>query len=201
MTNPLNPEAARENLLYIRRTLEAAGQFTAVPGESLMAAGFVALAGVMANALVTGAPWSRWPPPAYSLDIWGFVLGVSLAIVSFGIYRKAEQMRSPIQAALVCRLLWSLCPAFFVGGLLTNLAVRGHNLEWLPTIWLGCYGAAIVNGGQVSVPPVRFMGLSFLAVSAWAALSSPAMGLVWLGLGFGWLHMVYGAYIAWRHNG
>jgi hypothetical protein len=201
MTNPLNPEAARENLLYIRRTLEAAGQFTAVPGISLMAAGVVALAGVMANALITGAPWSQWPPPACSLDIWGVVLGVSLAIVSFGIYRKAEQMRSPIQAALIRRLLWSLCPAFFVGGLLTSLAVRGHNLEWLPTIWLGCYGAAIVNGGQVSVPPVRYMGLSFLAVSAWAALSSPALGLVWLGMGFGWLHMVYGAYIAWRHNG
>ena len=33
---PLNLETAREDLHYIRRTLEAAGQFTAVPGKGLI---------------------------------------------------------------------------------------------------------------------------------------------------------------------
>jgi hypothetical protein len=85
--------------------------------------------------------------------------------------------------------------------LLTHLAVRSGRLDWLPVIWLGCYGAAITNGGQVSVAPVRYMGLSFLAAAAAAALSPSEWGLVWLALGFGWLHLAYGAYIARRHNG
>ena len=201
MTNPSSPEGAREDLLYIRRTLEAAGRFTAVPGRELMAAGLVALAGAGVNARVTGAPWSGWPPPAFSLDTWGVVLSVSLALVAFGIARKAERMGSPLRAALVRRLLWSLCPALFVGGLLTSLAVRGQHLESLPAIWLGCYGAAVTNGGQMSVPPVRYMGLSFLAAGAGAALSPPTLGLAWLAFGFGWLHIAYGAYIARRHHG
>jgi hypothetical protein len=201
MLNPFRPEGAREDLLYIRRTLEAAGQFTAVPGWELMAAGLVALAGVSVNAWMTGAPWNQWPPPPYALDTWGMVLGVSLAWVSFGIGRKAKRMGSPLRAALVRRLLWTLCPALFVGGLLTGLAVRGHHLESLPAIWLGCYGAAVTNGGLMSVPPVRYMGLSFLAAGAGAALSPPTLGLAWLAFGFGWLHIVYGAYIARRHHG
>ncbi len=196
-----NLQTARENLLYIRRTLEAAGQFTAVPGKCLMAAGVVALVGVGLNSMITGAPWDGNASLAAALDTWGAVLGISLAIVSIGIYHKARQTRTRIQAPLLRKLLWSLCPALFVGGILTNLAVRTHNLEWLPTIWLGCYGAAVTNGGQVSVPPVRYMGCCFLVAALGATATSADMGLAWLAVGFGWLHLVFGAYIAWRHNG
>lgn len=196
-----NLQTARENLLYIRRTIEAAGQFTAVPGKCLIAAGIVALAGVAFNFLVTGAPWDGQASLPLALNAWGAVLGISVAIVSVGIYRKARQTQTRIQAPLLRKLLWSLCPALFVGGILTNLAVGGHHLEWLPTIWLGCYGAAVTNGGQVSVAPVRYMGCCFLLVAAGAAATSPQLGLAWLAAGFGWLHLVYGAYIAWRHNG
>jgi 3-oxoacyl-[acyl-carrier-protein] synthase II len=88
-----------------------------------------------------------------------------------------------------------------VGAILTSLAVRTQNLGWLPPIWLGCYGAAVTNGSIVSVPPVRYFGLALLATAAAAALTPENLGLAWLALGFGWLHLVFGAYIAWRHNG
>lgn len=192
---------ARENLLYIRRTLEAAGQLTAVPGKCLMATGLIALAGAAFNRLVTGAPWSSGPDPRFALATWGIVLGLSLTIVLFGIYRKSLRICTPIQAPLLRKLLWSLCPALFVGALLTGLAVRSDNLDWLPVIWLGCYGAAVTNGGQVSVAPIRYMGLCFLLAAGGAAISPKETGLAWLALGFGWLHFVYGAYIARRHNG
>jgi hypothetical protein len=201
MMEPPTLETAREHLVYIRRTLEAAGQFTAVPGKCLVAAGAIALGGVAVNALITGAPWTPGPSSSLALDTWGVVLGVSVAIVSYGIYRKSQQMAMPIQAPLVRKLLWSLCPALFVGGLLTSIAVRSGNMSWLPAVWLGCYGAAVTNGGQVSVAPVRYMGLFFLVAAAGAAVSPPGMGLTWLAVGFGWLHLVFGAYIAWRHNG
>ena len=174
---------------------------TAVPGKCLVATGLIAIAGAAFNGFVTGAPWTYGPYPQYALATWGIVLGVSLAIVSIGIYRKSLQMCTPIHPPLLRKLLWSLCPALFVGGLLTNLAVRSGSLEWLPVIWLGCYGAAVTNSGQVSVAPVRYMGLCFLLAAAGAAISPPELGLTWLVLGFGWLHLVYGAYIARRHNG
>jgi hypothetical protein len=194
-------ETARETLMYIRRTLEAAGQFTAVPGKSFMAAGTVALCGVAWNASVTGPPWQVGTTQGLALDSWGIVLGLSLAVVLYGIFRKAQLLGTPLRAPLVRKLLWSLTPSLFVGGMLTNLAVRSHTLEWLPTIWLGCYGAAVINGGQVSVMPVRYFGLGLLATALGAAISPPVMGLTWLAIGFGWLHLLFGAYMAWRHNG
>jgi hypothetical protein len=201
MMEPPSVETARDHLLYIRRTLEAAGQFTAVPGRCLMAAGAATLAGVTVNLRFTGAPWSPAAAPEKALVVWGIVLSASVAIVLFGIHRKTQQMRTRIHAPVMRKLLWSLCPALFVGAILTGTAVHSRNFDWLPTIWLGCYGAAVVNGGQVSVAPVRYLGLCLLLTAAGAALSPVPMGLAWLAVGFGWLHLVFGAYIAWRHNG
>lgn len=194
-------ESAREDLLYIRRTLEAAGQLTAVPGKCLIAAGLMAIGGALFNALVTGAPWMHGPHARAALDTWAVVLCLSVAVVSYGIYRKSHLLSVPIKLPLLRKLMWSLCPSLLVGGLLTNLAVRTDSLGWLPVIWLGCYGAAVTNGGQVSVAPVRYMGVCFLLAAGGAALSPPGAGLAWLAFGFGWLHLVYGAYIAWRYNG
>ncbi len=201
MVDPSSTETAHENLQYIRETLDAAGRFTAVPGKGLIAAGIATFAGVAVNLMVTGAPWDNGPRQHLALEVWGIVLALSLAVVSYGIYRKSRLTQSRLQAPLVRKLLWSLCPALFVGAVLTNLAVRTQNLGWLPVIWLGCYGAAVANGGQVSVAPVRYFGLSLLAAAAGAALSPESLGLAWLAVGFGWLHLVFGAYIAWRHNG
>lgn len=193
-------QEAQENLLYIRRTLQAAGQLTAVPGRSLIAAGILALAGVAVNAFVTGPPWDPAKDVRYSLIVWGVVLVVSLKIVLFGIYRQSKKMNEPLHPPLVRKLLWSLCPVLFVGALLTGLAVQHSAMDWLPVIWLGCYGAAVTNSATVSVAPVRYMGLCFLLTAAAATVSAPEMGLAWIALGFGWLHIIYGAYIARRHN-
>jgi hypothetical protein len=201
MTELREIQTAHQNLQYIRQTLEAAERFTAVPGKGLMAAGILALGGVACNYFFTGAPWEADASRPHALDTWGWVLGLALAVVSYEIYRKAQLMRTPLRAPLVRKLLWSLCPALFVGGLLTRVAVHHNSLGWLPVIWLGCYGAAVTNGGQHSVAPVRYMGLSFLLAAAGAAASPEFLGLTWLALGFGMLHLFFGAFIAWRHHG
>lgn len=193
-------EKAQENLLYIRQTLEAATQLTAVPGKSLVATGCLALTGAVFNGFVTGTPWNPKMDARVSLTVWATILVFSLTIVLLGIYRKSRQMRAPIHPPLLRKLLWSLCPALFVGALLTGLAIQADSLDWLPVIWLGCYGAAVANGGMVSVAPIRTMGLCFLLAAGGAAVSSPATGLAWIALGFGWLHIVFGIYISRRHN-
>ncbi len=198
---PSSAELAHENLQYIRKTLDAAGRFTAVPGKGLMAAGLATFAGVAINRWVTGAPWEEGSQRQAALAVWGCVLVISIAIVSYGIFTKSRQTEIRLQPPLVRKLLWSLCPALFVGAILTHLAVITQSLGWLPAIWLGCYGAAATNGGLVSVRPVRYLGLSLLAAAAGASLTPMHFGLAWMAAGFGWLHLVFGAYIAWRHNG
>ncbi|MEJ2111545.1 MAG: hypothetical protein P8Z37_16870, partial [Acidobacteriota bacterium] len=173
-------QEAQENLLYIRQTLEAAGQLTAVPGRSLIAAGILALAGAAVNGYITGPPWNPSVDARFSLAVWGGVLLISLKIVLFGIYRQSKKMHTPLRPPLVRKLLWSLCPSLFAGALFTGFALQTARLEWLPVIWLGCYGAAVTSSGSLSVAPVRYMGLSFLITALAAAVSSQRMGLAWI---------------------
>ncbi len=201
MFEPPSVDHVRENLRYIRRTLEAAGQFTAVPGKSMALIGGVALAGTAVNDLVTGAPWEESASTSSALDVWGCVLAVAVSVIAFGIRRKTEAMGIPLQGPLIRKLLWGLCPALFLGAVLTNLAVGTGRLEWLPAIWLGCYGVAVASGGQVSIPPLRYLGICLLATAAGAAVTPAHLGLLWLSIGFGWLHLFFGAYIAWRYHG
>jgi len=59
----------------------------------------------------------------------------------------------------------------------------------------------MIAGGVMSVAPVRWMGISFLALAGAGVLLPPQYGLLLLAAGFGVLHLAYGAYIAWRHDG
>lgn len=201
MKEPLDAEAAHEQLLYIRRTLDAAGRLSAVSGWSLAIAGTFALAGVGANAWITGAPWNPGARSGAALWVWAGVLALSAPVVLVGMYRKSLQMRAPIQPPLLRRILWSVCPALFLGALLTAVALGAHTPVWLPVIWLGCYGAAVTSGGLVSVPPIRTMGVCFMLAATGAAFSPPEALLGWLATGFGWLHLVFGVLIARRYNG
>jgi hypothetical protein len=75
----------------------------------------------------------------------------------------------------------------------------------IPGVWLMLYGTGVITGGAFSVPVVPVMGVCFLAVGALAMLPSPFSALpwndLWLGLGFGGLHIVFGTVIARRYGG
>jgi hypothetical protein len=87
------------------------------------------------------------------------------------------------------------------GAIMTAAIMRAGTAAMIPTVWLGCYGAALVACGFVTVSPVRWMGLSFLVLSIASLVLPVYFGLPLLALGFGGFHVAFGAYIAWRHDG
>ncbi len=192
---------AREDLEYIRRTLDAAGRFTAVSGAGLAVTGAVALGAVWLNLRVTGAPWEDGAQREPALAVWAAALVAAIFIGIAGTWRKAERTGQVIWSPLLRKVLWGLCPALLLGGILTVGLIRAGRLEFLPAVWLGCYGAAVTAGGVMSVPAVRWMGMAFLALGAAATWTPASEGLRWLALGFGLVHLAFGFYIAWRHDG
>ena len=188
---------ALDNLRYIRETMERAGSFTAVPGWGGVVMG--------ATALAAAAFASHQETPATWLAIWLTEGAVAMAIGVLSMWRKSRAAGLPLWSAPARKFAFSFIPPLFVGALLTFSLWNAGAVGSLPGLWLMLYGVGIMAGGAFSVPAIPVMGACFLAEGALALLLVPAFPEVWadlwLGAGFGGLHIVFGAMIARRYGG
>ncbi|MBI3403922.1 MAG: hypothetical protein HY046_00495, partial [Acidobacteria bacterium] len=164
--------------------------------------GILALIVVVLNLKLTGAPWEEAASLPRSLGVWAGLLVVSLAIGVWTMSRKARRIGQVFWSPVLRKALWGYASGMLLGGILTVAVIRSGAPQFLPIIWLGCYGVAVLSAGAMSVSPVRWMGVCFLLLAAVASwLDVQFFGLPLLAVGFGWLHISFGTYIAWRHDG
>ncbi|MCU0226871.1 MAG: hypothetical protein MUF01_04465 [Bryobacterales bacterium] len=185
--------AAESNLRFIRDAMERATSFTAVSGLGLMVIG---LAGVAA--WWTSAPWlgnARWTETWVGAAMFAILVGgASIAL-------KARLTGASLQTGPARKFVLNLAPPLLVGMLMTVAMYRDGSQEWLAPMWLLLYGAGVITGGFASVRSVPVMGLGFVLLGVLALLSPSTWQPMFLLLGFGGLHLGFGAYIAWRHHG
>lgn len=198
---PVRRHTAQDDLQYIRRTLDAAGHLSIVPGKGLVAIGALAVGATFVNFWVTGAPWDVFPVHIKALMVWAVLLAASLVTGAVAMAQKARRTGKAFWSPVLRKALWGYVAALALGGILSFTVIQHGRPDALTEVWLGCYGVAMMAAGAVSVSPVRWMGICFLALAAVAAVTPPGAGLALLGLGFGWLHLAFGGYIAWKHDG
>jgi hypothetical protein len=183
---------AMDNLRYIRRTMERAGSFTAVPGIGGMLMGSTALA----------AAWmaERQASPSGWLAVW---LGEGLLALLIGIAGaavKSRRVKMPLLSGPGYKFVAGFAPSMLAGVLLTAALFRSAQVGTLPGMWLLLYGASIVAGGWASVRVVPLMGACFMGAGA-VALLSPVSPDIILAASFGGLHIVFGTIIAVKYGG
>lgn len=184
---------AAEDLRYIRSAMERSSTFTAVPGVGGAAMGLV---GVIAAAVAAAQPSAeRW------LATWLVAAVVAFTIGAVSIRRKAARAGVPLTGAAGRRFALSLAAPLIAGAALSVSLVRAGHWSLLPPVWLLLYGAGIVTGSVVSVPVVLVLGLCLMAVGLVALVTPPALGNLWLAVGFGLLQIGFGVYIARKHGG
>jgi hypothetical protein len=190
---PLHSQAF-DHLQYIRRTMEGASSFTAVPGVGGVLMGTSALvAGALAHQ--GSAVPDRW------LSIW-LVEGIlALAIGLLFAHRKARRIQVELFSRPARKFMLAFAPALVAGAVLTSALDRTGQMGLLPGCWLLLYGAGISAAGAFSVRIVPVMGTCFLALGSAAMFSPPEWGDAWLAAGFGGLHIIFGILIAKRHGG
>jgi len=184
---------AEESLEFIRRTMERSSTFTAVPGRGGVGMGVIGLGAAVLAANQNSS--ERW------LVVWLLAAVVSLAIGVTSLWRKAARLGLPLAGAVGRRFAMSLGAPLVAGAALTwGIWMKG---DWalMPAVWLLLYGTGALAGGAVSVAAVRLLGAAFMALGVAALVTPPAWGNVWLGVGFGGLHLVCGLHIAKRHGG
>jgi hypothetical protein len=184
---------AKDNLAFIRDTMEAAGAFTAVSGWGMVAVGTVAtVAAVIAS--------SRHSP-IQSVYVWLAAAVLATVIMLWAIVRKARKARMPLLSGPGRKFVLSFSPPMFVGALITIVLYRAGLPEMIPGMWLLLYGTAVVAGGAFSVKIVPVMGICFMLAGT-LALFTPTSWNDWImAAAFGGLHIGFGIPIARRHGG
>ena len=183
---------AMDNLRYIRRTMEQAGSFTAVPG----------IGGVWMGATALAAAWisARRAGPGWLLTVWLLECCVALTIGIAGAALKSRRANPPLLSGPGRKFVAGFAPPMAAGALLTAVLFHAGAVAFLPGTWLLLYGASVLSGGAASVRVVPLMGACFMAAGT-AALVAPGWGAGLLAAGFGGLHVVFGLVIAVKYGG
>ena len=167
--------------------------FTAVPGLGGAAMGVVGVAAAVIGSIQPTA--ERW------LATWLIAAVVAFGIGLVSMLRKAARGGVPLTGAVGRRFALSLSAPLAAGAALTaGLWMAGH-WSLMPAVWLLLYGTGVVTGGTLSVPAVAVAGLCFMLLGVAALITPPPWGNLWLGAGFGAVHMVFGLYVARKHGG
>ena len=198
-SRPTDPVAlddrARDNLRFIRETMERAGSFTAVPGWGGVAIGITAL-GAAAIA-------SRQTTPSGWLLTWISEAAVAVAIAIWTTLSKARAAGTSLFSGPGRRFVYSFAPPLFVGALLTLVLARigDGGTGAISGVWLLLYGTGVVTGGAFSIRVVPLMGLCFMVLGTVALFCPANWANAFLAGGFGALHVVFGAVIARKYGG
>jgi hypothetical protein len=186
-------DRARDNLRFIRETMERAGAFTAVPGWGGVAMGITAL-GAAAIASRQHTFWA-W------LAVWSIEAVIAIVIAAWSTFNKLRASNMSLLSGPGRRFVYSFAPPLLVGALLTTVLAPMGLIGIIPGIWLLMYGTGVTTGGVSSIRVVPLMGLCFIVLGAVALFSPVAWGDALLALGFGGFHVIFGAVIARKYGG
>ena len=184
---------ARDNLRFIRDTMERASAFTAVPGWGGVWMGLSALTAAGLSTLVS--------TPREWLGIWLAEAFVAMAIGVAAMSAKARRAGISLFAGPARRFLLTLAPPLIAGAIVTLALVEKGLVSLLPGVWLLLYGTAVVTGGAFAVRIVPVMGVGFMLLGATALAAPPSWGTAFLAAGFGGLQIAFELRIAKQYGG
>jgi hypothetical protein len=209
-TNSTNP---KEDLQAIREIMERSSRFLSLSGLSGIFSGVCALLGAAAawffildsghlhyDEQLRNLPGVSTPVIRNYLALDALlVLGFALLGAFYFSYRKARKTGQQFWNLSSRRLLLHLMIPLVTGGIFTPLLVLRNNLDLVPAILLIFYGLALVSAGKFTLGEIHYLGLTEIVLGILAAIFIQQGMLLWT-VGFGLVHIVYGAVMYYRHE-
>ena len=186
-------DRAMDNLRYIRETMERATPFTGISGR-----GEITIGG---TALIASVIAARQPSFKLWVYTWLAEGLISSLIAGWSMDRKARATQTSLFSGSGRKALYSLAPSLIAGGLLTLVLAQAGAFAAIPGMWLLLYGTGVITGGMFSVRAVPAMGICFMALGALALFSPTAWTNWFMAVGFGGLHLLFGAIIVRKYGG
>lgn len=179
---------AADDLTFIRSAMERSSAFTAIPGAGGVVMGVIGLI-----AAVVGA---RQPTQDRWLATWLAAAVLALIVELVAMAWKARRAGLTLTSTNARRFALGISAPLVAGAAITYELWAVRSFTAMAPVWLLLYGAGVLAGGMFSVPVVRAVGICFMAAGIAAVLTPPEWGNSWLAIGFGGLHVGFGAYIA-----
>lgn len=213
-TNPI------EDLQEIRKMMEGSSKFLSLSGLSGIFAGLTGLVGTFMAYLeiahFENMYWSNQLAGTLVRAEWNLLFRLSImalivlvVALLFGFlftWRKARKENQTLVSPLSFRLVRSLMVPLFFGGCFVIIAVYHGMIGIVVPATLIFYGMGLLNASKYVHVDIKYLAVSemILGLIAFATLEYTYEGvmrmLIYWGLGFGVLHILYGTIIYFRYD-
>ena len=192
-----------QDLQHIKRMMERSTRFSSLSGFSGIAAGVCALVGIWL-AIKAIAAWKQ--DNLSNLSVSKDELATKLLIIAVAtfaaaalssfifVYRRCVKLGIPVLGMSARRVVINIAIPMFAGSLfILRLATQGA-FELIPPACLMFYGIALVNASKYTLDEIRYLGYTEIIIGI-INLWILGYGLIFWGIGFGAMHIVYGVII------
>ena len=201
-----------QDLKEIKNLMERSSRFLSLSGLSGVSAGIIALIGagvahyfIIQNHVIYDEHFYLLPPvPELNIIKPLFLLAVTVLVLALGSgfyfsWRKAKKKGYKLWDHTSRKLLVQLFIPLIAGGFFSLILIERNDTTMLASATLIFYGLALVNAGKYTLKEVQYLGLSELALGLLAGIFT-SFGLIFWALGFGILHILYGAIMYFRYD-
>lgn len=198
-----------KDLASIRTMMERSLKFLSLSGLSGILAGIYALGGATIAYYMIYYPYSPFGFRFYYANeeqIIGKLLAIALVVLFLSLgtgyllsVRKAKKTGVGIWNQTSLQLMTNLLIPLMTGGLFILILISHGYFIITASACLIFYGLALINASRHTYEEVRYLGFLEITLGLAAALL-PGYGLIFWALGFGVLHIIYGAVMHYRYD-
>lgn len=205
-----------DDLQHIKKMMERSSRFISLSGLSGIAAGTCALIGaIVAYPYVYGhkdifvdaaagnelARTGHFSVILYTWLFWIAAFTFAAAVISAFIftYIRSKKQHIPLWGTTARRLMINVAIPLIVGGLFLIKLIQANDIGLIAPACLIFYGLALVNASKYSLNELRYLGYGQLILAV-INLKFMGYGFYFWAIGFGVLHIVYGAVMWTRYE-
>lgn len=192
-----------ETLTEIRHLMERSSRFISLSGFSGIFAGIYALIGALAAYYYLnttgGAAEDTGDALLFLMTDAALVLVLAIGTGILLTTRKAKKDGNSLLDAAAKKLLINLAIPLVTGGIFCLALIYHGNTFYAAPAMLIFYGLSLVHASKYTRDLVRSLGMAEIALGL-ISLFVTGYGLLFWALGFGVLHIAYGAYMYFKYE-
>lgn len=199
---------AESDLKDIKELMERSSRFISLSGLSGVFAGVYAFIGAWVATVYVLPARQEYDLPGNTENlerlplivmIAASVLILSIATAIFFTTKNARKKNQKIWDKRSQRMLSNLAVPLVTGGLFLLILLAQGTLYLIAPAMLIFYGLALINGSKYTLNDIRYLGYMEIILGLLATWFY-GNGLLFWTIGFGVLHIIYGAVMYWKYE-